>query len=182
MRRLLTILVGGLVAALLAGKAVGGDGLVAPLDILIAKASEAPPEEFVISHDGGTAISLADLRGRLVVLNIWATWCLPCRDEMPSLDRLSDLVDARDVAVLPISVDARAERAVRPFYFTIDIKNLPVLTASGRDVVAAFHDQTMPFTVILGRDGREIGRVRGPARWDDPVFVAWLEEKAKAAD
>lgn len=161
-----------------AGHPMAGEALFAPLDILIERTLDEPPEEFVISHEGGTAVGLADWRGRIVVLNIWATWCLPCREEMPSLDRLSRLVDPDDIAVLAVSIDSRAERAVRPFYFTTDITSLPVLTADGRAVVGALGDQTMPFTVVLGRDGREIARVRGPARWDDARFVDWLKEKA----
>lgn len=158
--------------------AAAGEALASPLALMSLPGKANPLNDVIFKTDGATTVAYADFAGKVVVLNVWATWCLPCREEMPSLDRLRRAVSEDDVAVLPVSVDGRGIDAVIPFYKEENITSLPVLTASGPEMVARLGDRIMPFTVIFDRTGREVGRVRGPAAWDDPGFVSYLKDVA----
>ena len=159
--------------------ATAGEALASPLALMSLPGKVNPLHDVVFTSEGGQTVAYGEFAGKVVVLNVWATWCLPCREEMPSLDRLRRAVPETDVAILPVSVDGRGVDAVIPFYKEENITALPILTASGAEMVARLGDRIMPFTVIFDRSGREIGRVRGPAAWDDPGFVSYLEALAK---
>ena len=122
----------------------------------------------------GNPITLADYSGKVVLLNIWATWCPPCRAEMPSLDRLAGAMEGPDFAVIALSTDRGGVERVARFYDDMQIENLDVmLDRSGK-----FSRRTgvlgLPVTLILDRQGREIGRLLGDVDWDSPEARAIL--------
>ena len=122
----------------------------------------------------GNPITLADYSGKVVLLNIWATWCPPCRAEMPSLDRLAGAMEGPDFAVIALSTDRGGVERVARFYDDMGIENLDVmLDRSGK-----FSRRTgvlgLPVTLILDRQGREIGRLLGDVDWDSPEARAIL--------
>lgn len=133
-----------------------------------------PPLSFV---DGdGAAVTLADFHGRIVLLNVWATWCVPCRKEMPALDRLQGKLEAADFAVVPLSIDHRGRDAVERFYREVGLTSLRLyLDPSGKApyTINAFG---MPTTLLIDRDGRELGRVIGAAQWDDAAMLSRILE------
>jgi len=150
---------------------------------LAALKKAAPPRAvtgLAMTTAGGEAIGLEAYRGRSVVLNLWASWCFPCRDEFPSLSRLAALTPASAVAVLPLAIERRGAEAVTAFYRASAIGNLPVLLGEGPNIAAVFAEWGLPFTVLIDGEGNEIGRLTGPARWDEPAFVAWLLAQAGA--
>lgn len=121
-------------------------------------------------------LSLAEFKGRPVLLNVWATWCLPCRKEMPSLDRLQAKFDPAKFLVLTLSIDRAGIPAVKKFYADLGIKSLGVYVDQSS---AALHQLGLigiPGTLLINPDGKEIGRKLGPAEWDSPEVIALLRE------
>lgn len=122
-----------------------------------------PPITFV--DGGGTSRSLADFAGHGMVVNLWATWCVPCVAELPSLAKLSLELAPGDVAVLPLSSDRGGAAAVERFFRTHEIAGLPVLLDPGGDAARAWGARGIPTTVIIDRRGMERARLEGSADW-----------------
>ncbi len=125
-------------------------------------------------EDGERERRLSDHRGRGVVLNFWATWCAPCVEEMPALDRLSALLADGGIDVLALSEDFQGVKAVKPFYAKHGIETLAVLIDKRGQLVRSLGTRGLPTTVLYDAEGREVGRVVGPAEWDAPETVAFL--------
>src|SRR5260370_20713894 len=119
-----------------------------------------PPISF---EDGqGQRRSLADFRGKVVVLNIWATWCVPCRREMPAIDRLQAELGGPDFAVVALSIDRNGVEAINKFYSEIGIRNLPMYVDASGKAIRELGAVGLPTTLILDRAGQEIAHVVGP--------------------
>ncbi len=162
-----TLLQSGLAIALTAGPALARAPFTLagePLPLL------SPPLE----DDQGRALTLGSFAGRIIVLNIWATWCPPCRDEMPTLDALQGLLGGEGFAVVPVAIDAGGIAVARQFYRDIGIRNLGLYWGDDMRVKLAFGVIGLPTTVLIDRKGRELGRVTGPAVWDGPQAVAQI--------
>jgi thiol-disulfide isomerase/thioredoxin len=129
-----------------------------------------PPIRF--ADAGGRQLSLRDFQDRVVLLDLWATWCAPCRNEMPALDRLQGELGGHGFAVVPVSIDGTGINAVEPFYRELGIERLGIYLdplgrgTSGLDVPG------LPTTLLVDRDGRLVARQEGGARWDSPEMVA----------
>jgi len=130
---------------------------------------EARPEITESFRDQyGNEITIADYRGKVVVLNFWATWCPPCRAEMPSIDRLAGDMAGDDLAVLALSTDRFEIDRVKAFFEDIGVQHLAVLQDQRGAVPRKAGALGLPVTLIIGRDGREIARLQGEAEWDSP--------------
>jgi thiol-disulfide isomerase/thioredoxin len=148
--------------------------------------AQSPPKNFVrheapkqipaiaFEDDQGRARSLADFHGKVVLLNIWATWCGPCRREMPSLDRLQATLGGSEFEVVALSIDRSGIEAVRKFYAEVGVRNLAVHIDSSGKAARDLGAVGLPATFLIDRQGREIGRLMGPAEWDEPAIVAFL--------
>ena len=137
-----------------------------------------PLPELGFAAPEGTKASLADFRGRTVLLNLWATWCVPCRQEMPALDRLQGMLGSKDFAVVAVNIDTARLNRPQAFLNEIGVKNLKLYTDN---TAAAFQTlkQTgkvlgLPATILIGKDGCEIGTMAGPAQWDSEDALALL--------
>jgi thiol-disulfide isomerase/thioredoxin len=125
----------------------------------------------------GRERSLADFRGRMVLLNIWATWCTPCREEMPALDRLQAKLGGPEFEVLALSVDQQGAEPVRKFYDDIGIRALERYIDPSAQAAFKLGAVGLPATLLVDRGGREIGRHVGPAKWDAPEVVEDLRRR-----
>jgi thiol-disulfide isomerase/thioredoxin len=133
-----------------------------------------PRIEAAFDDSNGNPVRFADYAGKVVLLNFWATWCPPCRAEMPSIDRLAGDMAGDDFAVIALSSDrGGADRPTR-FFQEIGIKNLDVMLDSSRKVAREAGILGLPVTLILDRQGREIARLIGDAEWDSPEAKALL--------
>jgi thiol-disulfide isomerase/thioredoxin len=133
-----------------------------------------PVPEITFTGNDGTLRTLADYRGTVVLLNIWATWCVPCRTEMPTLDRLQGALGGSGFEVVALSIDRGGPEVVKKFFGEIGIQHLNVdVDLSGQ---AAFSLAVigLPATLLIDRNGMEIGRLVGPAEWDAPEIIAFL--------
>lgn len=142
------------------------------VEILPESAREPAPDIEFLDMEGKPA-RLSDFRGYVVVLNLWATWCAPCREEMPSLDRLQAAFADRPVLVVALSVDRQGPERVRAFLDEIGISNLHVYRDPSMRVTRVLRVPGLPATLLIDRAGREVGRHLGIAEWDgDEVQAA----------
>jgi peroxiredoxin len=140
----------------------------------VAAGERAP--DFTLPSLGGQEVSMAKLRGKVVILNVWATWCAPCRAEMPSMETLyEDFKANRNFVLLAVSQDERGREAVAPFikkngyHFTVllDPKNI---------VSSAYGASGVPETFVIGRDGRIVAHHLGAFDWSRPDVRDALKE------
>ncbi|MBT8433752.1 MAG: TlpA family protein disulfide reductase [Gammaproteobacteria bacterium] len=116
-------------------------------------------------------ITLEAFRGSYVLLNVWATWCAPCREEMPALDRLQEEMGGPDFHVLPLSIDEAHPAIIRKFYEDLGIELLYVYHDPTGSAFSRLNLSGIPATILLDSDGRGIGYVVGPVEWDSPEVV-----------
>jgi thiol-disulfide isomerase/thioredoxin len=114
----------------------------------------------------GKERTLADWRGKVVLLNLWATWCLPCRKEMPALDRLQRELGSDQFQVVAVSVDRTGLDGARKFLAETGASTLALYADPTARMGSALRAAGLPATLLLDRQGREIGRLLGPAEWD----------------
>ncbi|MCR9214148.1 MAG: TlpA family protein disulfide reductase [Proteobacteria bacterium] len=139
--------------------------------------NKAPRElrDFSFMNAEGKEEKLSDYKGKVVLLNFWATWCAPCRKEMPGLDRLQGDMGGDDFVVLAVGQDLQGMKKVQNFFTKLELENL-----------GAFNDKTvksgraagvfgLPATLLVNQDGLEVGRLVGPAEWDSPEAKALIQ-------
>lgn len=136
---------------------------------------EAPKliAEIQFEDADGRSRSLNDFRGKIVLLNIWATWCVPCRKEMPTLDRLQTALGGDDFEVVALSIDRRMD-VVHKFFAEVGIQKLAMYLDSSAKATRQLGAVGLPTTLLIDREGREIARLIGPAEWDSPDIAAFI--------
>lgn len=154
--------------------AAAGDSLT-----LLAKPRPVPVVNFV--NGKGQPMTSADFRGRTVLLNIWATWCAPCRKEMPTLDRLEQKLGGPNFEVVALSIDHQGRDVVARFYRELGIKTLRLYVDQSAKAIGPLGVVGLPTTLLIDRDGYEIGRKIGPAQWDSAENVELIRRYVAAA-
>ncbi len=136
---------------------------------------DAPKQIAAIQFEDadGQSRSLTDFRSKIVLVNIWATWCVPCRKEMPTLDRLQAKLGGADFEVVALSIDRRMD-AVRKFFAEVGIQKLAMYLDGSAKATRELGAVGLPTTLLLDRGGREVGRLIGPAEWDSPEMVEFI--------
>lgn len=167
---LYTALALGANAALAQDVASLRDGDMRKLDLHAAPV--ALPEAAVLLDGEDAPRALADWQGKWVVMNFWATWCAPCREEMPSLERLQAAMP--DLAVLPVATGRNAVEGITRFYNEAGVQSLPVLRDPKSELARAMGVLGLPLTVILNPQGQEVARLIGDAEWDSDSAKAVL--------
>lgn len=132
-----------------------------------------PPIRFTDEKE--RAMTLQDFRGKLVLLNVWATWCVPCRKEMPTLDRLQARLGSPNFEVVALSIDRGGPLVVSTFYSEIGIRALRIYVDKTGEASANLGATGIPTTLLIDRESREIGRKIGPAEWDSPEIVKLIQ-------
>ncbi|HEY6085475.1 MAG TPA: TlpA disulfide reductase family protein [Nitrospira sp.] len=133
-------------------------------------AAESSVASFNLKALDGEALRSRDLTGKVVLLNFWATWCGPCKEEMPSLARLQAQFDPARVRVVTVTADMHVQ-GIKQFLTHLGI-NLPVLFDEDQEVSRSFMVRGLPTTVLIAPDGRPLGRAVGPRAWDSDESVA----------
>lgn len=126
----------------------------------------APAPDLTFTGPDGTPRTLADFKGKLVLLNLWATWCAPCVKEMPALDRLQAELGGPDFEVVALSLDRGGRNQVEPFYKDRNIQHLGIYLDPKSTAMKAFKPRGLPTTYLIGKDGTLLGRLEGEAEWD----------------
>lgn len=161
-------------AALVA--AVAGGGLWA----LSSRGPQLAPD-FAAPDLNGQAVSLAALRGKVVLVNLWTTWCPPCRQEMPSMERLAAHFRGRDFQLLAVSQDEDGAAKVAPFVRELGL-TFPVLLDPERRIGERYGVWGYPETFVIDRNGYVVERVIGPREWDSPESIAAIEKLIAAGE
>ncbi len=133
----------------------------------------APLEAF--TDLAGNRIRLADFKGRVVLLNFWATWCAPCIREMPSLDRLQAALGDRDLRVVAVSIDRAGVKVIRPFAKRLGLARLGLYHDPEGALFRAFGVSGLPASFLIDREGGIVGAYAGPAEWDAPEPRSLIE-------
>ena len=134
----------------------------------------AIPAAATFQEADGTLRSLGDYAGKGLVVNLWATWCVPCVAEMPELQDLARKVAGEGILVLPLSSDRGGAEVVRRFYAANRIDGLPVLLDPRGEAGRAWGARGLPTTIVIDRQGRERARVEGAIDWAGAATVAEL--------
>ena len=129
----------------------------------------------------GRRMSLADFRGKQLLLNIWATWCGPCREEMPTLDRLQTRLGGPEFEVVALSIDHEGADVIRDFYTELGLQALGIYVDTSTMATVNLNVRGVPTTLLIDGNGREIGRYAGPAEWDGEAAVSAIRERLSAA-
>jgi len=127
-----------------------------------------------LADTNGHSVELSELRGKLVLVNLWATWCEPCLREMPSLERLQSRLGER-IAVLAVSEDRGGNKTVEPFIAKLGLKSVKIYIDPKSEVGHAFGARGLPTSFLIDREGKVLGRVEGAAEWDSPKILGVLE-------
>ena len=136
--------------------------------------SPRPLPEIQFENGQGEAMSLADFRGKVVLLNIWATWCAPCRREMPTLERLQAELGGPDFEVVALSIDRKGLPVVEDFYQELGLRDLGIYVDASGKASRELSALGVPTTLLIDREGNELGRLAGPAEWDSPEMVSFI--------
>jgi len=134
-----------------------------------------PLPELAFNDANDKPLKLSDYKGKIVLLNFWATWCAPCVKEMPSLDRLQAEVDKDKFVVLPLSLDGPSRPKVAPFYEDKKLSHLGVYFDKGRKAMQALDVSILPTSILVDAQGRELGRLEGEADWEKPEALALMK-------
>ncbi len=148
--------------------------------------AQEPPRNFIMHEapqpgaavrfedDQGQPRSLADFRGKIVLLNVWATWCAPCIKEIPALDRLAAALNGADFAVVTVSLDRKGIDAVRKVFAERDVQKLPIYIDRSGEALRTVRAIGLPTSLLIDREGREFARAVGPAEWDGAATIEFL--------
>jgi thiol-disulfide isomerase/thioredoxin len=123
----------------------------------------------------GSEGALSDYAGQHVVLNFWATWCAPCREEMPSLQALQSELGGEAFAVVTLATGRNPPQAIQRFFEETGVTDLPQYRDIDQQIAREMGIFGLPITVILNPEGQEIARLRGDAHWDSPEAIALIE-------
>lgn len=162
-----------LAGLMLASAVAAGEQSLSEKFILRDNPKPLPAIQF--TDGAGRSRIISDFRGRTILLNIWATWCVPCRKEMPALDRLQTALGGSDFEVVPLSIDRGGIGVVRKFYSEIGIKKLGIFVNASSEASGKLGLAGLPTTLLVDGQTRELGRLIGPAEWDTPENLEFMK-------
>ena len=160
------------------GHGSGADGTrlnAGKVAAFVYKSALEPVPAFAFFDASQQTKTIEAFKGKVVLLNLWATWCTPCREEMPSLDRLQKDLGSEKFEVVAVSVDKNGFEKAREFLKGIDVKSLAYYADPSARAASQVKAIGMPATLLVDKDGREIGRLMGPAEWDSPEAKRLIE-------
>ena len=134
-----------------------------------------PAPEFELPGLDGTVSRLSDFRGRLVLLNFWATWCPPCLAEMPSMETAYQALADRGLVVVALASDEQGRTVVEPFVRKLNL-SFPILLDSDSAVSRLYGARDLPSSFLLNRSGQVVAAARGEREWDSEASLSYLRE------
>lgn len=141
-----------------------------------------PLPDIAFADGEGKPLKLSDWKGRVVLINLWATWCAPCRKEMPDLAKLQAELGSDQFEVVAISVDRKGAEASSAFLKETEADALKLYVEPTTKIVGELQSAGLPATILVDRQGRELGRLLGPAHWAAPEAVALIKAALSAPD
>ena len=130
--------------------------------------SPLPAPRVPLTNGEGSQVFLADFKGKVVLVNFWATWCAPCVREMPGIDKLQAKLGGKDFTVVAVNEDRGGAARARPFIERLGMTHLALYVDSKMAMMRAFKVNGLPTSFLLDREGRIVGKLEGIAEWDTP--------------
>ena len=145
-----------------------------PLNNMAINETPKPISSLIFEDFSGNEINLKDYQGKLVIINFWATWCSPCKKEMPSLDSLYQNNDFKNLQVFAINMEQPNKFKTKKFYTELNIKKLEIFFDRDLNFVKEFKLRGVPTTVLINKKGEEFARIIGEVNFQDKKFIQWL--------
>ena len=133
-------------------------------------------EDLTFFNSKKEQINLNDFKGKLILLNFWATWCAPCKEEMPSLDELQSNEILNKLKIFPINIGQESVEKSSKFFENLLIKNLEVYSISSINLPKKLQLRGIPTTILINKDGFEFARIIGSIDFKDKEFIKWLSK------
>lgn len=143
---------------------------------LILNNSPVKYEKVEFKDISGKTINIEEFKGKVIVLNFWAIWCKPCRDEMKSLDLLKSNKSIRSLEIFPVNIGGDSGKKTKEFFKEIAIENLDLYFDPSLSLAKKFSLRGIPTTIIFDKDGKEFARIVGSTDFNDINFVEWIKK------
>ena len=145
-----------------------------PFNNIVQHVSPKPISPIVFEDFSGNKVNLRDYFGKLVIVNFWATWCKPCKEEMPSLDILSQNENFENLLIFPVNIENLNYEKTKKFFSNLNIKKLEIFFDPNLNFVKELKLRGVPTTVIINKRGEEFARIIGSIDFKDKKFLKWL--------
>ena len=143
---------------------------------LIIKKEQKKYEDLSFLDVDKKQVNLDDYQGKLVLLNFWASWCAPCKEEMPSLDLLQSNKNLNNLQIFPINVGQDNEKKAKDFFEQLDIQNLNIYFDTTITLAKKFQLRGIPTSILISKDGYEFARIIGSIDFENQKFIKWLSK------
>ena len=145
-----------------------------PLNNIVLNETPIPISSLIFEDFSGNQIDLKDFKEKLILINFWATWCKPCRNEMPSLDSLYEDKNFKNLKIFAVNMEQPNPLKVKNFFLNLNIKKLEIFFDSNLNFVKEFKLRGVPTTVLINKKGEEFARIIGVIDFEDQKFLEWL--------
>ena len=147
-----------------------------PLNNMVINEIPKPISSLIFEDFSGNEIDLNDYHGKLVIINFWATWCAPCKREMPSLDRLYQDKNFKNLQVFAVNMEQPNKLKTKNFFTALNIEKLEIFFDHNLNFVKEFKLRGVPTTVLINKKGEEFARIIGEVNFQDKKFLKWLSK------
>ena len=145
------------------------------MEQFILNETPLPVPKTAMQNGAGETVTLNSFRGKVLLINFWATWCAPCIREMPSLDRLQAAMNGQNFQVIAINSDRQGSKVAQPFLEKLGIQHLDIFIDENMTIGRALGVKGLPASFLISADGRVLGRLDGLAEWDTPETFALVQ-------
>ena len=145
-----------------------------PLNNIVQHASPKLISSIVFEDFSGNKVNLEDYSGKLVIVNFWATWCKPCKEEMLSLDSLSQNENFKNLVIFPVNMENPNLEKTKKFFSKLNIKTLEIFFDPDLNLVKELKPRGVPTTVLINKHGKEFARIVGSIDFKNKKFLNWL--------
>ena len=132
-------------------------------------------EDVIFKDANQQDIDLRNYKGKMTLLNFWATWCAPCKEEMPSLDNLQEKIGLKNLKIFPINISQESLSRTESFFKELNIKNLAIYFDAPITLAKKFSLRGVPTSIIFDKHGKEIARIIGSINFNDEEFINWMK-------
>ena len=132
-------------------------------------------DNVIFLDENDKKINIKEFNGNLLLLNFWATWCEPCKEEMPSLDRLQINENLSNLKIFAINISQESKKKVDSFFEDLNIKNFDPYFDAPTTLAKTFSLRGVPTSILIDKDGKEFARIMGSIDFNDKIFINWLK-------
>jgi thiol-disulfide isomerase/thioredoxin len=147
-----------------------------PLNNIAINEIPKPISSLIFEDFSGNEVNLKDYNGKLVIINFWATWCAPCKKEMPSLDALNQNRNFKNLKVFAVNMEQPNPTKTKKFFTDLKIKKLEIFFDKNLNFVKEFKLRGVPTTILINKKGEEFARILGEINFVDKKFISWLSK------